>query len=75
MCYSEICRGLNGAYIKDLGNKNDKAEHAKKLFAYLREFDDTDVTEIYAVSEDESGIGLAVKNRMLKASGYNVIEI
>ena len=75
MCYSEICRGLNGVYIKDLGNKNDKAEHAKKLFAYLREFDDTDVTEIYAVSEDESGIGLAVKNRMLKASGYNVIEI
>lgn len=75
MCCSEICRCLNGEYIKDLGSKNDKAEHAKKLFAFLREFDETDVTEIYAVTEDESGIGLAVKNRMLKASGYNVIEI
>jgi len=75
LCCSEICEKLRGKYIKDLGPKTDKTEHAKHLFAYLREFDDTDVSVIYAVTEDESGIGLAVRNRMLKASGYNIIEI
>ncbi len=75
MCYTELCKQLNGKYIKDLGKKNDKEEHAKRLFAYLREFDETPVTEIYAVTEDESGIGLAVRNRMIKASGYNIIEV
>ena len=41
----------------------------------LRRFDETDTTEIYAVVGKTDGIGLALYNRMLKASAYTVIYI
>ena len=45
------------------------------MFSALRSFDDMPVKTIYAVSDGEEGIGLAIYNRMLKAAGYSVINI
>ncbi|MBR2431849.1 MAG: translation factor SUA5, partial [Clostridia bacterium] len=49
---------------------------AHRLFSMLRAFDDKDeIKQIYAPLPEKSGIGLAIFNRMLKASGYTVIKV
>ena len=44
------------------------------MFDALRAFDSTDVTEIFAQCPDETGLGLAVANRLKKAAGFHVID-
>ena len=75
LCPDEIADVLSGKYIVRLGKISDTEEHARRLFSALRKFDDMGVQTIYAVSDGEKGIGLALYNRMLKASGYSVINI
>jgi L-threonylcarbamoyladenylate synthase len=41
----------------------------------LRELDGRNVEIILAEGVDYSGIGLAVMNRMNKASGFNIIKV
>lgn len=50
-----------------------KEELAAKLFYLLRDFDRTMPDVILAEGVDESGIGLAVMNRMRKAAGYQIV--
>lgn len=67
------------------GNSYDKAqiidagscmnEYAKRLFYNLRHFDELGVTEVFAEFEETEGIGLAVKNRLYKAAGHNVVRV
>lgn len=54
--------------------KNGK-EYAKNLFDALRTFDELGVEKIYAEFCDVDGYGLAVKNRLYKAAGYNIIIV
>ena len=75
LCPDEIAERLTGKYIVRLGRSADTEEHARRLFSALRSFDDMPVKTIYAVSDGEEGIGLAIYNRMLKAAGYSVINI
>jgi L-threonylcarbamoyladenylate synthase len=58
--------------VKNAGDRNDEAAIAKELYRILREFDDEDVEIIYSESFDESGIGQAIMNRLLKAAGYHI---
>ena len=49
---------------------------ARDFFARLRELDDENVDLILAGAlSQENSIGLAVMNRMLKAAGYNIIDV
>lgn len=75
LCSDEVADRLKGKYIVKLGRKEDVNEHAHRLFSALRSFDDTDVERIYAVADEEKGIGLALYNRMIKAAGYDIIKI
>ncbi len=50
-------------------------EYAARLFYNLRVFDEYGVDKIYAEFSDESGIGIAVKNRLFKAAGNNVVKV
>lgn len=50
-------------------------EAAHDLFAKLRDFDDENVDLILAGAIQNTGVGLAVMNRMLKSAGYNVIDV
>ena len=75
LCTDEIAAKLRGRYVVSLGAEGDAKTHAHRLFSALRGFDGTDVSRIYAVSDGEDGIGLALYNRMLKAAGYDVIKI
>lgn len=58
-----------GFNVKSLGPGDDLATCAANLFSVLREFDKEDVDVIIAESVKEEGIGLAIMNRLRKASG------
>lgn len=53
----------------------DAAAAAHRLFACLRAFDDAGVLQIFAVDSDDTGIGLALCNRLYKAAGFQVIHL
>ena len=62
-------------YKKSVGKRTDEAMIARRLYEILREFDENEVSYIYAESFDSSGMGQAIMNRLLKAAGHKVITI
>lgn len=62
-------------YVICVGSVDDKEEVARRLYDALREFDKTDVDEIYSVSFGNEGLSVAIMNRLLKAAGQNVIRV
>jgi L-threonylcarbamoyladenylate synthase len=56
------------------GARGDLDAAAAGLYTALRRFDAAPVDVILAEGVAESGIGLAVMNRMRKASGYNIVH-
>ncbi|MCL2408074.1 MAG: L-threonylcarbamoyladenylate synthase [Oscillospiraceae bacterium] len=64
----------NADVVVTCGAGNDVESIAKRLYDALREFDEHDIDAIYSESFDETGLGAAIMNRLLKASGYRVIE-
>ncbi|MEG1240627.1 MAG: L-threonylcarbamoyladenylate synthase [Oscillospiraceae bacterium] len=75
LCFDEFA----DLYVKQitftLGSYQDKAAQARNVFDALRHFDKTAVTEIFAQCPDDSGIGLAVSNRLNKAAGFHIVEV
>ena len=65
----------NADIVKSVGNREDESTIAHELFKVLREFDDENVDIMYSESFDDSGIGQAIMNRLLKAAGHNVIVL
>ncbi len=61
--------------IKSVGNREEEESIAHELFKVLREFDDEDIDVMFSESFDDSGIGQAIMNRLLKAAGHNVISL
>ncbi len=56
------------------GAQGDLEAAAANLYRALRHFDAAPVEVILAEGVDETGIGLAVMNRMRKAAGYRIIR-
>ncbi len=75
ICFDECAPLFTGHIVHRLGSVDDKLAQAQHVFDTLRTFDDTDVTEIYAQCPDESGLGLAVSNRLKKAAGFHVVDV
>lgn len=62
-------KGLMSDCVKDLStSKNDKAA-AVHLFSYLRELDEADVDVIICELLPETGLGLAINDRLRRAAG------
>jgi L-threonylcarbamoyladenylate synthase len=63
------------AYIvKSLGSRHNLSTVAQNLFRLLREVDAEGVDVVLAESVPSEGLGLAVMNRLRKASGYHIIK-
>jgi L-threonylcarbamoyladenylate synthase len=60
--------------VKSLGSRSDLAVIAKNLFKLLREFDLEGIDVIIAEGIPVEGLGLAVMNRLRKASGYKIFK-
>jgi L-threonylcarbamoyladenylate synthase len=60
--------------VKSLGSRRNVDVMAANLFRLLREFNEENVDVIIAESVRTEGLGLAVMNRLRKASGYNIVK-
>jgi L-threonylcarbamoyladenylate synthase len=60
--------------VKSLGSRRDLTSVARNLFRLLREFDLEGVDVIVAEGVPTDGLGLAVMNRLRKASGYSIVK-
>jgi L-threonylcarbamoyladenylate synthase len=60
--------------VKSLGSRFNLAVVAQNLFRLLREVDAENVDVIIAEGVPSEGLGLAVMNRLRKASGYHIIK-
>ncbi|MDR1992320.1 MAG: threonylcarbamoyl-AMP synthase [Nitrososphaerota archaeon] len=60
--------------VKSLGSRFNLDAIAQNLFGFLREIDAKNVDVILAESISSEGLGLAIMNRLRKASGYHIIK-
>ena len=60
---------------KSVGKRLDEASIARRLYQILREFDDEKVEVLYSEAFDETGVGQAIMNRLLKAAGHKVLGV
>lgn len=75
LCFDEFAHLFRKQTAAKLGTAADPSEQARHVFDALRFFDSTDVTQIWAQCPDETGVGLAVANRLNKAAGFHIIEL
>ena len=61
--------------VKSLGSRRNVDAMATNLFRLLREFDAENVDVIIAEGVPSEGLGLAIMNRLRKASGYNIFKV
>jgi len=61
--------------VKSLGSRGDPTCLARNLFRLLREFDEEKVDIIIAEGVPLRHLGLAVMNRLRKASGFNIVKV
>jgi len=61
--------------VKSMGSRSNLDTIANRLFKTLREFNENDVDVILSESVPLDGMGLAVMNRLRKASGYHIIKV
>jgi L-threonylcarbamoyladenylate synthase len=61
--------------VKIVGKRSEPRTIAKNLFKTLRELDSENVDIIIAEGIEPTGIGLAIMNRLRKASGYHIIYV
>ena len=75
MTCDDAAEAYAGAEVRSLGRRDDPEALARGLYAALREFDRLQVTGIYAETFSGEGLGEAVMNRLLKASGHTVVRV
>ena len=63
----------SGCLAISSGDRRRPDTIASNFFGVLRKFDKMDVSVILVEAVDTNGLGLAIMNRMEKASGYNII--
>lgn len=54
------------------GDKDDGYSQSARLFDALRELDEMEAGKVYARCPDTKGMGLAVYNRLIRASGFKI---
>ena len=75
ICFDEFAHLFSKQVVTRLGKVDDLAEQARHVFDDLRFYDDTDVTAIWSQCPEETGVGLAVANRLNKAAGFHIIDL
>jgi L-threonylcarbamoyladenylate synthase len=70
----ETANNYQEGIVKVVGSRADLSTIAGNLYRILREFDDEEVEYIYSESLPVHGIGHAIRDRLDKAAGHNVIK-
>ncbi|MBO4267633.1 MAG: threonylcarbamoyl-AMP synthase [Lachnospiraceae bacterium] len=61
--------------VADMGDRNDEAAIASRLYDVLRKCDDEDIEEIYSEEFNTPQLGQAIMNRLIKAAGHNIVKV
>lgn len=72
LCYNEAEHLLQ---VPCLSYGDNSKEQARKLFACLRKLDDLGAKAVYAQAPRKDGVGIAVYNRLIRAAGFEVVEL
>ena len=75
LAYTEEIPHLNGVTAIDVGASDDLQTQAKRLFSALRSANELELDKIYAHLPTQSGLGLALYNRMIRAAAHTVMKI
>jgi len=76
ICFDEYRNCFPGCPVESIGPVADLDEQARRIFDALRAFDHLeDVACIWAQSPVDTGMGLAVSNRLNKAAGFHRIAL
>ena len=75
LAYSEEISLLRGVNTIDIGMCDNLETQAKRLFSALRAANDMELDKIYAHLPTQSGLGLALYNRMIRAAAHTVMKI
>ena len=74
LCYNEDVEKLSVRAFP-LGDRADINSHAHTLFDKLRQIDNENIDLVYARCPDTDGVGMAVYNRLIRAAGFEVIDL
>jgi L-threonylcarbamoyladenylate synthase len=74
LCTAETAGSYRAHVVKSLGSRGELGSVARSLFGCLREFDSEGVDVIVAEGVPLEGLGLAVMNRLRRASGYKIVK-
>ena len=74
LCFDEDVKALDCPALS-YGKEKDAASQAHNLFNKLRELDTLGAKKVFARCPDIDGIGLAVYNRLIRAAGFNIIQL
>ncbi len=75
LCFEEDVKNLKVPFVT-YGTEFDPSSQAEKLFDALRGLDKMkDVNLVYARCPGKFGVGLAVYNRLIRAAGFNIINL
>lgn len=74
ICTDETRAYYSGENIISIGSRKKEETIAANLYKVLREFDETDVDIILGETFYGDGLGQAIMNRLIKASGYKLID-
>ena len=66
---------FGGRTVISLGSALHAGDAAARLFAALRELDERGETAALCEAVEQSGIGLAVMNRMGRAAGFDIVRV
>ncbi len=75
LCTEETRDRYPEGIVRSLGFRAREETIAHNLFAVLREFDELSVNCIYAEGFPKDHLGQAIMNRLIKASGYHIIDV
>lgn len=71
LCFDDENEHLNCKAVT-YGNKDDGYSQSARLFDALRELDEMGAAKVYARCPETKGMGLAVYNRLIRASGFKI---
>ena len=74
LCFTEHVSRLSDCCPHDMGSSGDYAEIAHRLFSILRQLDSEGMETIYSEVIPPEGVGLAVMNRLGRASAFRIIK-
>ncbi len=75
ICTEETYERYPKGDVKSIGTRADEETIAQNLYRVLREFDEDGVDEIFSEFFEGGGMALAIRNRLLKAAGQQVIHV